>query len=60
MNESLPIACPYCGEILYVEPEPSDQMIEYTEDCHVCCQPIVFTVEYSAEGSQVWARKENE
>jgi Cysteine-rich CPXCG len=60
LNESLPVACPYCGEILYVEPEPSDQAVEYVEDCHVCCQPIMIRVEYSEDGSQVFARRENE
>jgi len=60
MNECLPIPCPYCGETLYIEPEPSDRTVSYVEDCHVCCRPIVFTVDFSTEGSQVSARRENE
>ena len=60
MNESIPIACPYCGEILYIEPEPADEIVEYVEDCHVCCQPILFRVQYSDLGSRIDAWKENE
>ena len=60
MNESIAIPCPYCGETLYIEPEPADQPQEYVEDCHVCCQPIVFTIRFTPEGSQVRARRENE
>lgn len=60
MNENIAVSCPYCGEVLYLEPEPSDQIVEYVEDCHVCCQPIVFSVQFSEDGSEVSARKENE
>ena len=60
MNEEIAVACPYCGESQIIEPEPYDSAMEYVEDCHVCCQPIVFTVRYSRKGSQVSARRENE
>ena len=60
MNESLSVSCPYCGESLVIEPEPSDEPVEYVEDCHVCCRPILFTVTYSEHGSQVTARREDE
>ena len=38
------IQCPYCGEQieLLVDCSISDQ--EYTEDCSVCCRPIIVTV----------------
>lgn len=58
MNESLTIQCPYCGETLVIEPEPSDAIVEYVEDCHVCCRPIVITITYSNNGSIVSARRE--
>ncbi len=60
MNETVSISCPYCGEPLVVEPEPSDEVMEYVEDCHVCCQPIIVTISYSEDGSEVSARRENE
>ena len=58
MNESIPIQCPYCGEAIVIEPEPSDEVMEYVEDCHVCCRPIVITVSYSEHGSEVTAKRE--
>ena len=60
MNESISIQCPYCGESIVIEPEPSDEIIEYVEDCHVCCRPIVVEVRYSEEGSLVEAKREDE
>lgn len=60
MNETVSIQCPYCGEGLVIEPEPSDEPVEYVEDCHVCCRPIVVSINYSEEGSDVVAKKENE
>jgi len=60
MNETVSISCPYCGEPLVIEPEPSDEIMEYVEDCHVCCQPIIITISYSEDGSEVSARRENE
>jgi len=60
MNEEISVQCPYCGEFLIIEPEPADQVLEYVEDCHVCCRPIVIQVQYSEEGSQVIARREND
>lgn len=60
MNEEISISCPYCGEVLVIEPEPYDEPMEYVEDCHVCCQPMVVTVVYSEEGSQVNVRREND
>ncbi|HEX5037719.1 MAG TPA: CPXCG motif-containing cysteine-rich protein [bacterium] len=53
MNEELTVACPYCGETFVVEPEPADDPVEYVEDCHVCCRPILITVTYSEDGSDV-------
>ncbi len=60
MNESISVPCPYCGEAFFIEPEPCGETVEYVEDCHVCCQPVVVTVSYSEEGSDVSARRENE
>ena len=60
MNEAISVQCPYCWESLVIEPEFSDEVIEYVEDCHVCCRPIVITVSYSEEGSSVSARREND
>jgi len=55
------IACPYCGEHIALTLDLSLDAQEYTEDCSVCCRPIVLTV--TAEGGEVIgldARQENE
>ncbi len=59
MNEAISVQCPYCGELLVIEPDPADHTVEYTEDCHVCCRPIVITVTYSEDGSEVTAQRED-
>ncbi|NKC00784.1 MAG: CPXCG motif-containing cysteine-rich protein [Pseudomonadales bacterium] len=35
------VDCPYCGESIGILVDPSEVGDEYTEDCQVCCQPIV-------------------
>lgn len=59
MSELLPISCPYCAETLYIEPEPTDEPVEYIEDCHVCCRPIRIKIRYSETGSEIRAEREN-
>ncbi len=34
-------SCPYCGEPLVLLLDESDQGAEYTEDCQVCCRPMI-------------------
>ena len=36
--------CPYCGERIELVIDPSVPAQEYTEDCAVCCRPIVISV----------------
>lgn len=33
--------CPYCGEPITLVVDPSVSVQEYTEDCFVCCRPII-------------------
>lgn len=42
--------CPYCFEEISVLIEPYDGRQNYVEDCEVCCNPMIFDVEASAEG----------
>lgn len=39
--EVRPVQCPYCWEEIELQLDPSAGDATYTEDCHVCCQPIV-------------------
>lgn len=41
MNEFTDIACPYCGETIEIAVDVSAGSQTYTEDCQVCCRPIV-------------------
>ena len=45
------IACPYCGEAIGTVLDLSAGGQEYTEDCQVCCRPIVlrYTVDHTGE-----------
>ena len=59
--EELNINCPYCTELIsiLVECLVSDQ--SYTEDCYVCCRPIVLILKISQEGDIFFeARREND
>ena len=38
------IQCPYCWEQFEIVVDCSMSEQTYTEDCYVCCQPIVFQV----------------
>ena len=38
------IDCPYCGESFETSVDISAGTQTYSEDCHVCCRPIVVTV----------------
>jgi len=46
MLEEIQVKCPYCGEHInsLVDCSAGDQT--YYEDCRVCCQPIVFIIEF--------------
>ena len=46
------ISCPYCGEYFTVLVDCSIAEQSYTEDCQVCCQPIVLDV-YIDDSDQV-------
>jgi hypothetical protein len=36
--------CPYCGEPITLIIEPLDETQTYTDDCEVCCRPMIVTV----------------
>ena len=59
--ESVLIQCPYCWETLDISVDPTVPEQEYVEDCQVCCQPIVLTVQLEeGRAVSVDARPENE
>ena len=55
------VYCPYCGEVLEVLIDPQEAEQQYTEDCQVCCKPILFNVGVDAMGHlSVSVQDENE
>lgn len=55
------VDCPYCGESLEVLLDPGDMGSSYTEDCQVCCQPIVFILSGDGQGQiELEVRSEDE
>lgn len=55
------IACPYCLEHTEVMIDISAGPQQYTEDCEVCCHPILFNIHIDGDKiTNIEARKENE
>ena len=52
--------CPYCGEQIDVLLDPSEAGQEYTEDCQVCCRPIIFRLTEDMHGLQASLHREDE
>lgn len=53
--------CPYCGEAVELMIDCSIPRQEYIEDCRVCCQPMIVSVEVDVDGTPyVSLRNENE
>ncbi|MGH1427836.1 MAG: CPXCG motif-containing cysteine-rich protein [Arenicella sp.] len=56
--ENTSIQCPYCWEVFetvvdYSGIEPCGEAHIYTEDCYVCCRPIVLTVSLDQQGESL-------
>lgn len=48
---TLPESCPYCGEPVEVDVDPSGgEEQSYIEDCPVCCRPWQVEVRQDPEG----------
>ncbi|HBN15134.1 CPXCG motif-containing cysteine-rich protein [Pseudohongiella sp. SYSU M77423] len=61
LTDSVTVQCPYCWETIEVVVDCSVEEQEYTEDCSVCCRPIILTV-ITADGElqSIDARSEDE
>lgn len=54
-------ACPYCWETLTLLVDAGDYGVDYVEDCHVCCQPMVVSAFEDGDGSiRVSLRREDD
>ena len=45
MIENRQINCPYCDALFDTQIDCSAGDQQYTEDCHICCQPILFNID---------------
>ena len=53
MIETISLICPYCGEGVELEIDPSGGSRQsYVEDCPVCCQP--WDVEVTGDQDGTW------
>jgi hypothetical protein len=51
MTESIPLACPYCGEEADLDiDDTGGSRQSYVQDCPVCCQPWQVEVTRDREG----------
>lgn len=60
MLETLKAHCPYCGEPIRLVVDTSLDVQTYTEDCEVCCRPMVVCVNVSGEEVNLDVRAEHE
>lgn len=44
-TELVDLRCPYCDASIHLIVDPTEDSQEYTEDCEVCCQPMVVMTE---------------
>jgi hypothetical protein len=53
LSEIIPhtVDCPYCGDSFDTSLDTSGGSQRYTEDCYVCCRPIVFNLALDPEGN---------
>ena len=51
--EEYQISCPNCGEIITIVIDASISEQKYTEDCFVCCSPIIITINHENEFNKV-------
>lgn len=45
------ITCPYCWEAIDITIDQSTGESSYVEDCQVCCQPIVISLNLNNKGA---------
>ena len=55
------VQCPCCGERIELLIDLSVPQQSYTEDCQVCCRPIIVSVDVDSTGGvDIFATSENE
>jgi len=52
--------CPYCGEQIELSIDASVARQTYTEDCQICCRPMIVAVSVVGDGVAVSLRREDD
>jgi len=52
------VTCPFCWESITLLIDPSESQL-YTEDCFVCCRPILINAEIPGDSVQVSVPQED-
>jgi hypothetical protein len=60
MLETALYDCPYCGEQVETTVDLSGGDQAYTEDCQVCCRPILFNLQVHGEEWMLDVRREDD
>ena len=61
MTEAAEVTCPYCWETINLELDLSAGSQTYTEDCPVCCQPLLVRLSMAEGGGYaVEVQREND
>jgi len=60
MLETQPYQCPYCGEVVEALLDLSGGDQQYTEDCSVCCRPIVLDLRTDGRDWQLEVSREDD
>lgn len=56
METHFSVQCPFCGEYIWMEFYPEEGLQqEMVVDCEVCCNPILYTVNFKGEMARVTA-----
>ncbi len=50
LEQFVDVSCPYCAETIMVRADLSAGSQSYVEDCQVCCQPIMLSVQVADGG----------
>ena len=56
----LEVDCPYCGEAISVMVDPVSGEERYTEDCSVCCRPMVLNIEVDEDDEFIVSARREE
>ncbi|WP_312245792.1 CPXCG motif-containing cysteine-rich protein [Stutzerimonas nitrititolerans] len=60
MLETQPYQCPYCGEVVEALLDLSGGDKQYTEDCSVCCRPVVLDLRTDGRDWQLEVSREDD